>query len=198
MYKLLSIRHKPVPATQNVTVDQIRATPEVPAHARSKAVPAHFDTVLVQTEEVNKHTRGTYLEGNTVFLGVLLNKADNSFKLGLRVAQLRVIFTMPDHLHTQNIPKCLAYIEWFTPFCAPIPIPAFILSLIHIKIGCRLLLSSLSRLNYIKLHLIPKFGTNFYPARWDSTEILEECTSFLIKKYISITTFYKYNEHLFL
>ena len=61
-------------------MDQIRATPEVPAHARSKAVPAHFDTVLVWTEEVNEHTRGTYLEGNTVFLGVLLNKADNSFK----------------------------------------------------------------------------------------------------------------------
>ena len=63
-----------------VFVDRIRATPEVPAHARSKAVPAHFDTVLVRTEEVNEHTRGTYLEGNTVFLGVLLNKADNSFK----------------------------------------------------------------------------------------------------------------------
>ena len=80
LYKRLSIRHKPVPATRNVTVDRIRATPEVPAHARSKAVPAHFDTVLVRTEEVNEHTRGTYLEGNTVFLGVLLNKADNSFK----------------------------------------------------------------------------------------------------------------------
>ena len=80
LYKRLSIRHKPVPATRNVTVDRIRATPEVPAHARLKAVPAHFDTVLVRTEEVNEHTRGTYLEGNTVFLGVLLNKADNSFK----------------------------------------------------------------------------------------------------------------------
>ena len=62
-------------------MDQIRATPEVPAHARSKAVPAHFDTVLVWTEEVNEHTRGTYLEGNTVYLGVLLKKADNSYKI---------------------------------------------------------------------------------------------------------------------
>ena len=64
LYKRLSIRHKPVPATQNATVNRIRATPEVPAHARRKAVPAHFDTVLVRTEEVNEHTKGTFLEGN--------------------------------------------------------------------------------------------------------------------------------------
>jgi hypothetical protein len=71
LYKRLSIRHKPVPATRNVTVDRIRATPEVPAHARlTKAIPARFDTVLVRTEEVNEHTKGTYLEGN-VFQSVL-------------------------------------------------------------------------------------------------------------------------------
>ena len=63
LYKRLSIRQNPVPATRNVSVDRIHATPEVPAHAQLKAVPAHFDTVLVQTEEENEHTRGTYLEG---------------------------------------------------------------------------------------------------------------------------------------
>jgi hypothetical protein len=67
LYKRLSIRHKACPATRKVTVDRIRATPEVPAHARHKAVPAHFDTVLVRTEEVNEHTKGTYLEGNVYF-----------------------------------------------------------------------------------------------------------------------------------
>jgi hypothetical protein len=64
LYKRLSIRHKPVPATCKVAMDRIRATPEVPAHARVKAVPPHFDTVLVRTEEVNEHTKGTFLEGN--------------------------------------------------------------------------------------------------------------------------------------
>jgi hypothetical protein len=64
LYKRVSIRHNPVLATRNVAADRIRATPEVPAHARLKAVPAHFDTVLVRTEEVNEHTKGTYLEGN--------------------------------------------------------------------------------------------------------------------------------------
>ena len=81
LYKRLSIHHKPVPATQNVTVDRICATPEVPAHARSKPVPAHFDTVLVRTEEVNEHTRGTYLESKVVFQGVLLKKADYPFEI---------------------------------------------------------------------------------------------------------------------
>ena len=75
LYKRLSIRHKPVLATRNVTMDRIRATPEVPAHVRLKAVPAHFDTVLVRTEEVNEHTTGTFLEG-IVFHDVLLNYSD--------------------------------------------------------------------------------------------------------------------------
>jgi len=178
LYKRLSIRHKPVPATQNITVDRIRATPEVPAHERSKAVPAHFDTVLVRTEEVNEHTRGTYLEG-------------------LRVAQLRVIFTMPEHLRTQNIPKRLAYIEWFTPFRAPNNDSGFYsVTRSHQN---RTPSAAIIPIDSIvsSCHLIPKFGTKFHPARWDSAEILEECTSFLLNKYISIATFYNYNKHLF-
>jgi len=199
LYKRVSIRHKPVPATRDVVVDRIRATPEVPAHARLKAVPAHFDTVLVRTEEVNEHTKGTYLEGN-VFRGALLIKADHSFQissLGLRVAQLRVIFAMPDHLCGQKLAKRLAYIEWFTPFRAP-NADSGLYSVTRSRQN-RSPSAAIIPIDSIvsSCHLIPKFGTNFHPARWDSTEILEECTSFLLNKHISITTFYKYNEHLF-
>jgi hypothetical protein len=47
------------------SADRVRATPSVPAKGVSKAVPAHFDTVLVRAADVNanQHTKGTCLEG---------------------------------------------------------------------------------------------------------------------------------------
>jgi len=47
------------------SADRVRATPLVPAKGVSKAVPAHFDTVLVRAADVNEnqHTKGTCLEG---------------------------------------------------------------------------------------------------------------------------------------
>jgi hypothetical protein len=49
------------------SVDRLRATHSVPAKGRSKAVPAHFDTVLVHVADSNvnenQHTKGTCLEG---------------------------------------------------------------------------------------------------------------------------------------
>ena len=46
-------------------MERVRATPSVPATDRLKAVPAHFDIVLVREVDANEnqHTRGTYLEG---------------------------------------------------------------------------------------------------------------------------------------
>ena len=47
------------------SVDQLHTTPSVPAQERSKAVPAHFVTVLVRLADgkENQHTKGTCLEG---------------------------------------------------------------------------------------------------------------------------------------
>ena len=46
-------------------MDRLRATPSVPEKGTSKAVPAHFDIVLVRVADVNEnqHTKGTCLEG---------------------------------------------------------------------------------------------------------------------------------------
>ena len=105
---------------------------------------------------------------------------------------------MPDHLCLQKIPKRLAYIEWFTPFRAPNPDSGFYsISRSHQN---RMTSAAIIPIDSIvsSCHLIPKFGTKFHPARWNSTEILEECNSFLLNKYISIATFYKFNEHFLL
>jgi len=40
---------------------------------------------------------------------------------GLQVAQVHVIFRMPDHLRGCELPKYHTDIEWFNPLCAPDP-----------------------------------------------------------------------------
>jgi hypothetical protein len=44
---------------------------------------------------------------------------DNSLVAGVRVAQVRAIFTLPRQFGTY--PRALAYVEWFTPFKPPDP-----------------------------------------------------------------------------
>ena len=70
VYKRITILRPSNPAAGfPKSVDRLRATPSVPANGRSKAVPAHFDTVLVRVADLNlnvnenEHTKGTYLEG---------------------------------------------------------------------------------------------------------------------------------------
>ena len=54
------------------SMDRLRATPSVLANGRSKAVLAHFDTVLVHVADANEnqYTKGTWLEG--MFINCLL------------------------------------------------------------------------------------------------------------------------------
>ncbi|KAF8970183.1 hypothetical protein BDZ97DRAFT_1652882, partial [Flammula alnicola] len=180
VYKRISIVRPSNPATGfPKSVDRLRATPHVPAKGRSKAVPAHFDTVLVRVGDANEnqHTKGTYLEG-------------------LRVAQLRAIFALPEHLRHSRLPNQLAYIEWFTTFRAP-----------HADSGL-FPLTRASRNNgpiteiipldsiVSSCHLIPRFGTKYHPAKWDSDTVLEECKSFFLNKYLYIQTFFELEQQL--
>ncbi|KAF8881107.1 hypothetical protein BD779DRAFT_1675598 [Infundibulicybe gibba] len=154
---------------------KIRATPSIPGHTGRNDAPAHFDTVLVKTESEcsNKATEGTSLAS-------------------LRVAQVRLIFILPEHLQAPRLPTHLAYIEWFTPFRerqrdsklhmvkrstqnrGP---AAEIIPIEHIISSC---------------HLSPKFGTT-HRATWTPDEALEQCISSSLDKYISIGTFYEQN-----
>jgi hypothetical protein len=111
--------------------------------------------------------------------------------IGLRVGQVRLIFALPDYLRGTALPRYHACIEWFNPFRAPnadsklhsvtrshrnnSPITE-IVPLTSIVSSC---------------YLTPKFGTNYHPARWTSADILEDCRSFTLNKYISLYMFYK-------
>ena len=66
LYKRISILQPSNPSAKfPKSVHRLRATPLVPENGRSRAVPAHFDIVLVLESDANEnhHTRGTCLEG---------------------------------------------------------------------------------------------------------------------------------------
>ena len=130
------------------------------------------------------------------FTKLLCSLASNARCVGLRVAQLRAIFSLPEHLRHSRLPTRLAYIEWFTPFRAP-----------HADSGL-FPLTRASRNNgpvtdivpldliVSSCHLIPRFGTKYHPAKWDSNTVLEECKSFFLNKYLHIRTFFDLERHL--
>ncbi|EDQ98256.1 uncharacterized protein LACBIDRAFT_336134 [Laccaria bicolor S238N-H82] len=175
IYKQLSIHLKDLAAVGCVgTLQQIRAMPLT--LGRKHDSPENFDTVLVrsESEKGNQATKGTCLEG-------------------LRVAQMRVIFTLPDHLRRDHsLPQYLAYIEWFNLLRSPNPDSGLhfvtrsshhnqpiseVVPLCDVVLGC---------------HLIPKFGTKFSPAKWNHLEILDNWKTFSLNKYIDLAMFYEH------
>ena len=68
VYKCITILRPSNPAARfPKSVERLHATHSVPAKGQSKAVPAHFDMVLVRLADLdvngNQHTKGTCLEG---------------------------------------------------------------------------------------------------------------------------------------
>ncbi|KAJ7429776.1 hypothetical protein B0H11DRAFT_1766431, partial [Mycena galericulata] len=124
-------------------------------------VPARFDTALVNTGHGGK--AGT---------------------AGYRVAQVRVVFTLPERLAktilplTTIPPKYLAYVEWFSAF-KPQPEPHHLMYKVSrvIKNGDRL--ASIIPVDNIRrsIHLLPKFGP-IAPPEWRSYNVLDSCPVF--------------------
>ncbi|KAJ7789248.1 hypothetical protein B0H14DRAFT_2945102 [Mycena olivaceomarginata] len=124
-------------------------------------VPARFDTALVNTGHGGK--TGTD---------------------GYRIAQVRVVFTLPERLaktvFPPNIvpPKYLAYVEWFTSFKSQ-PERHHLMYKVSrvIKNGDRL--ASIIPVTNIRrsIHLVPRFGP-VAPLEWKSHNVLDKCPVF--------------------
>ena len=118
----------------------------------------------------------------------------------LCVAQIWVVFCISceaaHHLfpHTINVPKHLAYVEWFTPFWA-MPDANYGLY----KISCSMMgnshMSSIVPIHNIvqSIHLIPLVGENI-PWEWHSSTILNNCSSFLLNSFSDIHTYCLFNK----
>ncbi|KAJ6617710.1 hypothetical protein B0H10DRAFT_1797026 [Mycena sp. CBHHK59/15] len=86
----------------------VRATAPILGSAvqRITPEPAHLDFALIRTGEANTLTAGTTVEG-------------------LRVAQVKALFKLPDHYPVKASTTPLAYIEWFTPLRNPDPLDGY-------------------------------------------------------------------------
>ena len=110
--------------------------------------------------------------------------------IGLRVGQVRLIFALPDYLRGRDLPKYHACIEWFNAFRAPGPdSQLFSVTRSHRNNAP---VTEILPLDFIvsSCYLTPRFGTTYHPARWSSSDVLQECKSFTLNKYISLALFY--------
>jgi len=105
----------------------------------------------------------------------------------MRVAQVRVIFTLPRQFGTYS-QRGLAYVEWFTPFREPDPFSG----LRQVSRSTRQLRRNAAVVLVDKLvrpcHLIPKMGQSVDPG-WTSANVYEVASDFYLNPYIDVDTF---------
>jgi hypothetical protein len=102
-------------------------------------------------------------------------------KLELAVAQVRVIFGLPDEYGA--FPHPFAYVEWFTAFQSPIPdLEMYQVSRStrhHRRRASIIPVTQIER----SIHLIPKFGRQM-DLTWSAEDVLEKCKTFYVNPYL--------------
>ncbi|KAG1794623.1 uncharacterized protein HD556DRAFT_1236445, partial [Suillus plorans] len=149
---------------------RIRATPEVsPGPRRKPGSPAKFDMVLVSDMIIISVHRNIYINA-----------------VGVRVAQVRVIFTLPRQFGAYS--RALAYVEWFTP----LRIPDASSGLHQVSRSTRRLHRNAAVIHVDEIarpcHLIPKMG-QFVDRGWTSTNVYELVNDFYLNTFIDLDTF---------
>ncbi|KAI1783377.1 hypothetical protein LXA43DRAFT_1133211 [Ganoderma leucocontextum] len=153
------------------TLDSIHVHPRQSSSSEDIVIPARFDTALV----------------DSIYSDVWLNLSS-----GMRIAQVRVVFTIPDRCLDKLFPgmaladrppRHLAYVEWFTKFNSS-PDPDSKLHKVTwakqngARIASVIPVSALQR----SVHLIPKWGGPV-PSHWTSENIMDECKTFYMNSF---------------
>ncbi|KAH7907715.1 hypothetical protein BJ138DRAFT_1014064 [Hygrophoropsis aurantiaca] len=176
LYKWIKFCLPNIPeASRHKLNNMVRAIPPIPSMGQRQAQPAVIDPALVRTGEQNKYTDSTILQG-------------------LRVAQVRVIFRLPQIYGVQSVHP-LAYVEWFTPFSSPDSTSG----LYSISRSTRMHQPYAEIIEVTRLvrgcHLIPKFGRHIINT-WTSVNVGDICDSFFVNPYIDIHTFCALNNRM--
>ena len=160
-------------------------------------LPARFDTALVRNlnEQPSPDQRGVHRTFDSYKATARLTV--NLQHLGFRVAQVRVIFKIPNRamahlfptLAVHEYPTHLAYVEWFTKFTTPGSDHGMY------KISRALNRDKERRAGIIPVesferscHLIPEFGP-VAPRNWTSSNVLDECKYFFVNPFIDCNTY---------
>ncbi|KAG0692558.1 hypothetical protein DFH29DRAFT_1084661 [Suillus ampliporus] len=147
---------------------RIRATPEVqPGAGRKPGSPARFDMALISDGVRTSNLR--------------------TFE-GVRVAQVRIIFTLPRQFQVGTFSRALAYVKWFTPLREPDPSSG----LRQVSRSTRQLHRNAAVIHLDEIvrpcHLIPKLGPSVDPG-WTSANVYEMAHDFYLNTYIDLETF---------
>ena len=159
-------RIKFIDPSSSKILDSIHVQPKkIGAHNRQ--IPARFDTALIN-------------DGRGQRIGVK----------GYRVGQVRVVFTLPDHVIRQFAPVCqaalsqhLAYVEWFTNFPSKAESNHQLYKLKRSFTHGDRLVSIVPVRNIMRsTHLFPKFGP-VAPRAWTWSNVLEDCSTFFVNSF---------------
>ncbi|KZT19589.1 hypothetical protein NEOLEDRAFT_1141947 [Neolentinus lepideus HHB14362 ss-1] len=112
---------------------------------------------------------------------------------GYRVAQVRVVFSLPpriiSRLFEKPPPMHLAYVEWFSSFsAAPDPNTGMYKVQRSVRDGERQV--SIVPVSQIErsVHLFPKFGA-MVPREWTSSTVLDVAPAFFVNPFLNRHTF---------
>ncbi|KAG1743776.1 hypothetical protein EDD22DRAFT_982113 [Suillus occidentalis] len=115
--------------------------------------------------------------------------------LGVRVGQVRVIFSLPSKSvpllfsPTVKVPTHFAYIEWFEPFTSAPDRHHGLYKLSRSLCGGEKVASIVPLANIVRsVHLMPNFGA-VVPREWTSDTVLDHCNTFWLNSYIDRYTF---------
>ena len=121
-----------------------------------------------------------------------------TFLLGMRIGQIRVIFSIPESqiktlFSSGHVPpRHLAYVEWFSRFSAH-PDPNLKMYKVSRSFANEEQLASIIPVSLIQrsVHLFPKWGQNSDIIHsWTSSNVLEECQVFYLNSFKDRLTYY--------
>ncbi|KAJ7646307.1 hypothetical protein DFH06DRAFT_1270854 [Mycena polygramma] len=174
LFKRITITLPSIPQASDLKLrNVVRASPPIAAvpGTRNHGERAYQDFALIRTGEPNAITDGTALEG-------------------LRVAQVRVLFSFPAYYPAPfNTAKPLAYVEWFTPFSRPERDSNLYVvrrsTRRHLPYGEIIDLDRIAR----NCFLVPRSEAGSTDRRWTTEAVTNLCPAFYFNPHLDTHTF---------